>query len=82
MIIATKTNDDGGNNIIPLFSYPIEYNPVPSAASPNTGNPNKLPEPNNSLKNATTIKTQPYPIAFPNPSSAEAPGLLPNANSF
>ena len=45
----------------PLFSYPKAYNPVnsPGIGLPNTGIPNKVPEPNNSLKKPTMIKITP-----------------------
>ena len=59
MIIPTTINAIGDNNINPLSSYPIAYNPVFSIESPNTLKPNKVPEPKSSLKKPTAIKITP-----------------------
>jgi len=60
----------------PLFSYPKAYNPVFSIGSPKTWIPNKVPEPNSSLKNPTMIRITAYPKEFPTPSKKRFPWTI------
>src|SRR5690606_33045901 len=81
MMIPKTINAIGDNNMNPLFSYPNAYNPVFSIGSPNTLNPNKVPDPSNSLKNPTIISIKPYPAALPTPSKNDCHGPLARANA-
>ena len=65
----------------PLFSYPKAYKPVFSIGSPKTWIPNKVPEPNNSLKNPTIIRITAYPKEFQTPSKKDFQGPFPKAKA-